>query len=96
MTFTALHVCKSAYVCVLFYMKMNVFQCAHVHRCVCEYQHWSLCACACVCVCVCGMSRQAAVTQRGFSLKWELTGIGENDRCEIMRKDGMGNERAVA
>lgn len=42
------------------------------------------------------ISRQAAVTQWDFSLKCELTGMEENDRCEIMRKDGMGNERAVA
>lgn len=49
----------------------------------------------CVCVCARAVSRPAAVTQWGFSLKCKLTGMEENDRCEIMRKDGMGNERTA-
>lgn len=43
-------------------------------------------------MCVCQL---AAITQWGFGLNCKLTGMEENDRCEIMRMDGMGNERTV-
>lgn len=81
-TFTALHVCKGEYVWFL-YVRINVFKCAHIHICVCTG----------VCMHLRVVSRRAAVTQWGFTLKCKLSGMAENDRCEIMRKDGMGNER---
>lgn len=45
---------------------------------------------------MCAVSPPAAATHWGFRLNCKLTGVEENDRCEIMREDGMENERTVA
>lgn len=56
---------------------------AELYLSMCEYEE-SMCAC---------VPAGSAVTQWGFSLKCRLTGMKKNDRCEIMRADGIGNER---
>lgn len=61
---------------------LNEFECAHMWISPKE--------------CVCAVSPPAAVTHWGFRLNCKLTGVEENDRCEIMQEDGMENERTVA